>query len=581
MGNHDGGWAGDFLLVFGRPQALPPARGGAAWQLACEAAGACLYLSAPTAGWKGAPLAHAQDGPLETWLLGALWGTPGSERPAGWPGHFARIGYDAAGQAWHLWTNRLATLHVYVGQGAGCTAAGTYAPAVAAAASCRDLDWEALRAFFALGFFPNDRTQFERVKIVRPAAHLVFDPSGRICTQTREWAWQHAPEHGRSFDDTVDAFAALFHQVVAEQVSGRRVAFPISGGLDSRSTVAAVLQPGAAAAEVWAYSYGYTPDSVETRIARQVARAAGLNFSSYTIQPYLFEHLPAVIDSVEGFQDVTQCRQAAVTQEIAGRADYVMAAHWGDVWIDDMGLHGRPGPITPEMFAATAVKKFLKPGGAQAAALFQERCPGGDLRQAVTEMVRAEAEVLPEIADPDFRLKALKTESWSFRWTTASIRMFQPGAFPLLPFYDPRMVDFFCTVPTEYVAGRRLQVEYLKRYAPSLARIDWQVYDANLYWYPYHRSLLLPKRAVKKMGRMLRGQKPVQRNWEVQFLSPEGKRSLEAHLLNPSARLMEHTAPAAVAGLLDRFFAGPSDKETAYAVCMLLTFAAWLEQHAA
>ena len=46
------------------------------------------------------------------------------------------------------------------------------------------------------------------------------------------------------------------------------------------------------------------------------------------------------------------------------------------------------------------------------------------------EMVRQEMAPLSHIADPDFRIKAFKTDQWSFRWTTASLRMFQAAAYP-------------------------------------------------------------------------------------------------------------------------------------------------------
>ena len=76
------------------------------------------------------------------------------------------------------------------------------------------------------------------------------------------------------------------------------------------------------------------------------------HFQAFTIHPYLFHNLNLVLDSVEGFQDVTQCRQAAVVGEIASQADYLIAAHWGDVWLDDMGL-AEPrsrAPIAPRRF---------------------------------------------------------------------------------------------------------------------------------------------------------------------------------------------------------------------------------------
>lgn len=72
------------------------------------------------------------------------------------------------------------------------------------------------------------------------------------------------------------------------------------------------------------------------------------------------------------------------------------------------------------------------------------------------------------------RLKALKTEQWSFRWTLAgthACRLAQPA---LLPFYGNDVVDFFLRVPSERLADRRLQTAYLKRHHPDLARVIWQ-----------------------------------------------------------------------------------------------------------
>ena len=61
-----------------------------------------------------------------------------------------------------------------------------------------------------------------------------------------------------------------------------------------------------------------------------------------------------------------------------------------------------------------------------------DRLPEDVLR----ETVGAELRRVGQIEDPDFRVKALKTDFWSFRWTTTSLRMFQAAAFPRLPFYD-------------------------------------------------------------------------------------------------------------------------------------------------
>ena len=130
---------------------------------------------------------------------------------------------------------------------------------------------------------------------------------------------------------------------------------------------------------------------------------------------------------------------------------------------------------------------------------------------------------LGTIREKDFLIKAWKTAQWSHRWTLASIRMYQAGLFPRLPFYDNRLVDCFLRIPSEHMTARRLQIEYIKRTAPDLAQVRWQAYDANLYNYKYFDTWLLAVRAAKKAARVLRNQRTLQRNWEVQFLNTEGR----------------------------------------------------------
>ena len=569
-------WVGDFLLLIGPERPLPKARLGGSWILENKAKNSRLYISNPVSGWRGSPLSAWSEGSFHYWLLGEVWGQRPASSPQDWPGHFLLLGYDTGSDCWHIWTNRCGTFHAYYTLSASSAAAGSYFPAVASF-SVRDLDMESLAGFFKFGFFPAERTYYKDIIIIRPAVHLVFNQNGEIAHHEKLHTWQHQPDERLSFDDAVDAFAGIFHQVIKEQVTGRRVAFPISGGLDSRSTVAALpdnAQPDA----LWGYSYGYTPGSPETQIAGKIAAARQLPFKAYTIQPYLFEKLPSILDAVEGFQDVTQCRQAFITEELASHAEYVMAAHWGDVWLDDAGIYSAASQLDNDQFIEACLKKFTRPGSSEIPGLFKQDAQLPDADIVMRKLLEQELKPLMGIADQDFRLKALKTELWSFRWTTASLRMYQPGAFPLLPFYDPRLVDFFCTIPTAYVSKRRLQIEYLKRYAPDLARITWQKFDANLYWYNYFNTLLLPRRAFKKLMRRYSNHPIIQRNWEVQLLNSASRRGLEEYLLSSGLRLHDLVSRARLGSYLDAFYSHPT-ASNGYAISMLLTFSAWLETY--
>ncbi len=581
--------AGDLLLTFGELDGAAPRRSanGDCAVLASERTWA-LRAQAPSGGEPWYPLRVVDTPAGPCWLLGELYGdagrsasaaegaivdvVTGGSRPAALNGHFLLLHWRASESRWHLWTDRFGTLHAYHACDGRRAAVGTFFPAVAVA-SRRSLDWWGITGFFAQGFFPEDRTYFEDVRVCEPATHYVFDEAGRPVAKERYWAWRHAPERGRSYEDALAEFARLWSAVMDDMTRGGRIAVPVSGGLDSRTTVAACDPEG-----VWAYSYGYTDDSVETAIANRVAHARKLPFRSFTIEPYLFDRLDEVLASVEGFEDLTQCRQASVTDEIRRNADSVLAAHWGDVWMDTMGLEGRPD-VDGDLVLNHSLAKVRKRGRSWLLEHICRRQLGGNPEDVARDAVRDALARVAHVECPDFRVKAFKTDYWSFRWTMTSIRMFQSAASPRLPFYDTRLADFFCGLPSAFVRERGLQVDYLKRHAPDLARIKWQPYDADLYTYKYWNSLLLPKRALKRVRRAVSRTKAVRRNWEVQFLSRAGRAGLERWLLRPGLRLHAFASPSEIAVPIGRLYETPDNPGLGYTVGMLLTFSSWLERH--
>ena len=576
-------WLGDVLVSFG-VEAPPPRRPAAPWAAAGGAAAPSRVWEAPPApDWRGAPVMRLAAGDWTAWLLGELYGaarTPadvlavldGRLSPNALNGHFLLLAHDARAGEWHAWTNRLATFHAYYAHDGRRAALGTCFRAVAAAAR-PDLDWEALTGFCAYGFCPADRTFLADVRILRPATHYRFDARVRLLSAERYWQWHYEPDHGRAYDATVDAFAERFQAVMDDLLADGHIALPISGGLDSRSTVAAV-RPGSPVVErVWSYSYGYGDDSVETRIAGQVAAARGLNFHAFTVQPYLFARLPRVLASVEGFQDITQARQATVVDAIGAHCDYVIAAHWGDVYLDDMGVGDAPGALV-----AMAAHKFHKPGSDWLLAhLGRPHLGRAETEEMLHGLLAAELARIPALGDADFTIKALKAEQWSARWTTASLRMYQSAAFPRLPFYDTRLIDFFTTVPTAYVAGRRLQIDYLRRAAPDLARVPWQATGRDLFDDGGFSPRVLTQRVARKARAVATGRRVLERNWEVQFLGRDGRAGLNEWLLRPGRRLHALVPAPAVADLLASFERDPWADKRSYAVAQLLTLSAWLD----
>lgn len=562
------------------------------WRRVFDAGGGALWVQEPVNGWRGSPwlevrqVAEGASGgeaePAVAWLQGELYGgdteiaTAVLESISGsfagdLDGHFVLVGWD--GRRWHVVTNRLGTLHAYRHDAPGGSFGSSFS--LVAQASRRELNDEALAAWCSHGFFPDDRTHWRDVRILRPGMHYRIESSGRAFRATRTWQWRWQPDTERSFEETADSFGHLLAQVMDELTAEGRLAIPISGGLDSRSTVAALGRRRCEEKRIWSYSYGWSPTSIEISIAREIAALRSLRFEPRVIGPYLLDDLGRVCSFLEGMQDVTLPRQVAVQPLLQRDSDSVVAAHWGDVWLDDLGLTtARDSEASlDQRLLAEALRRFRRPGREWLLKhLVSPRI--ADPERTADAWVRDGLADYGHLEDPDYRLKAFKTDHWSFRWTTASLRAFQAAAFPRLPFYDRRLVDFFATVPSGYLAGRRLQIESLKRSAPDLAGVTWQKTGVNLFTNPAGLSARL-QRTAAKIARRWHARPEVDRNWEVQFAGAYFDRLQSVLESSPS---LNHLVAREPLRRLLREFRSTRDRERGYAVSMLLTMSAWLDR---
>ena len=287
---------GDITLLFHTNTAeLPSRQPNVKWVLKDQTHSWQLILQNCSEAWHGFPFEEAHLGSWDFYLLGELYNVKGGladvlnkypnspiQTAAVLNGHFLLFAFDRSRKTWEVLTDRFGTVHAYYAVDvAGGAAVGTFFPAVAAAGSRRKLDWAGLASFFSFGFFAQDRTFFEDVRILKPASRYLFDEQGRLLSEERYWQWYHKPDMRRTYDDTVAEFAETWHQVMAELTEEGRVAFPISGGLDSRSTVAALPVRAGMNNEsrFWSYSYGYSEDFNRNGAISQSCRSSPAAFS--------------------------------------------------------------------------------------------------------------------------------------------------------------------------------------------------------------------------------------------------------------------------------------------------------------
>ncbi|HUZ81696.1 MAG TPA: asparagine synthase (glutamine-hydrolyzing), partial [Gaiellaceae bacterium] len=136
------------------------------------------------------------------------------------------------------------------------------------------LDYNAIDAYLALGFFPGSATPLERVRKLLPGERLVVDSTGsRI---DRYWAYPHAKPAAMSSEEAVEGLREqLSHSIGLRLMSDVPLGAMLSGGIDSSVIVALMAEQ--MSSPVKTFSVGFRGRAVESELAdaQLVARAFG------------------------------------------------------------------------------------------------------------------------------------------------------------------------------------------------------------------------------------------------------------------------------------------------------------------
>ena len=392
----------------------------------------------------------------------------------------------------------------------------------------KTLDKEAICVFAATGFFLDQDTFFKEQKVLRPATNYKIDQNTHnVISETPYFKWHYTPKE-RSFDSIVDEFAQLFETIIKEQVNSKQVILPLSGGLDSRTQAIALYH---IKASVNSYSYKFENGHNETYYGKKIASYCGFPFQALTVKNgYLWDVIDNLANLTNCYSEFTHPRQMAFIDDYAKMGSIFSLGHWGDVLFDDMHVEDDM-PFDDQV--RFLMQKIIKKGGLSLANSLWEswHLPNSFesyLHQRISSLL--EAINIPENANSQIR--AFKSLYWAPRWTSINLSVFKSQRPIALPYYDNRMCEFICTIPERYLAGRQIQIAYIKKRMPKLARLTWQAQRPfNLYTYKHnHFPLNIPYRVLNKLKQMVSTKSFVQRNWELQFIGKENSKHLEKRL---------------------------------------------------
>jgi hypothetical protein len=433
-----------------------------------------------------------------------------------------------------------------------------------------ELDIAALCVFLSTGMFLGCDTYFKDLKTVRAGEDMALDPSGLLLSRTQRFNWSVGTESDefQYRDACVDKLDGLLESSARRLTNAPVLA--ISGGLDSRSLAAAVAGKDLG---VKSYSYAFAGGIDELKYGRQISRACGFEHQEFTIpNGYLWDEIERFPALTHCYAEFTHPRQMAVMDRLAALGHTFYLGHWGDVLFDDFAL---APDADLSVIIDLAFKRLSKSSGIPLAEeLWQANGFSGSFESQFRDRLRTNLEAIV-LSDANARLRAFKSTHWAPRWTSVNLAVFTAAGSLEVPYYSDEMCEFVRSVPERHLAGRQIQIEYIKRKSPALAAIPWQA------WAPFNlynsQAMLgprgIPVRIVDRLNREARrlmGSPRVRQNWQNQFLG-EGNAARLAEWLFETPALNDVIPPAVVKRVHSRFLEDPAAHW--HGVSMLLTLA--------
>jgi len=392
-----------------------------------------------------------------------------------------------------------------------------------------ELDYKAICVFSALGFFLDTDTYWKDKKVLPPASINKIDDAGYLISSKPWFEWYYKPKQ-INLNEATTNFGELFEEIVKEQCKDKKVILPISGGLDSRSQAVALHKLGVA---VKSYSYSFENGYNEAGISKKIAEKCDFPFQEFTVsKSYLWNKINELATINSCYSEFTHPRQMAVIDDIEKLGDVFSLGHWGDVLFDSENLQQN---YSDKEILPLIKKKVIKKGGLELArSLWKNWKLEGEFEDYLDRRILTLLSKI-NIVNSNAKIRAFKSMYWAPRWTSINLSVFARNKKIYLPYYDDRMCQFICEVPESLLNDRQIQIEYIKRNNPSVAKIVWQ--DAkpfNLFNHHLAKThLRLPFRIVDKLKREFenfQGKKFVQRNWELQFFEADDKGKLIDYL---------------------------------------------------
>ena len=369
------------------------------------------------------------------------------------------------------------------------------------------LDLEAISIFLATGSFLNDTTYFKGLKSLKPGHRYVVDTSGNYTIQQRWFDWNKQV----SITNMNDAVDALHELLLSEIDLSSKYLVPLSGGLDTRCLAAAL-----SSRDTKSFSYSYTNGYKEHSIGAKIARSKSFSHRNFVIDnEYFWEDFEKILEISNGEVNPFFGRQYSMKNFLSENKNRrLLLGHGGDILFSNRGIRNDHGY---EGLALLVVEDMLEKGGLKLAEDFwQLHGLQGTFKEYFLSVVEENLRSY-NILDSNKLLRAFKIENRLNRFTMPTVK-FYGDIDKVLPFISCKAIRLTVDIEERLLSGRKIQIEYLKRQNPDLAKIVWQEHRPfNLYTYRLDRPPINIAYRMYDYARRKSCNEYIQRNWELQM----------------------------------------------------------------
>ena len=318
----------------------------------------------------------------------------------------------------------------------------------------------------SLGYPLGDRTPYRDVHAIRDAEVVVLD--NREVRRSRYWSIAQVPEDRISVVDAAVRVHSLFTRAIDRRLGNDRtsVAF-LSGGLDSRCMVAALVERG-----VSLHTFNFANEGTKDQVLGDAFAAAVGTVHSRTPRPA--DPIHWAVTMADAWD--RSPHRASMQPE---RPGLVWSGDGGSVGLGFVGIYASVIELLRAGKRDEAVSKYFIEHGISVPLRVFRRELSTVMRDMLHQSVRQAFDEVRS-ADPGremyfFRMVHDQRRHLALHWEDMDLHRIEYH----LPFYDWDLIEAVAATPVDYGVGHRLYNEALRFFPASINSVAWQTYPGH------------------------------------------------------------------------------------------------------